>query len=714
MPAKREQVEKKSTSKSASRTKPNGHSNGKATRTTGVAAEPAAAPRTFTNFSEIANFIWSVADLLRGTYKPAEYAKVILPLAVLRRLDCVLADTKDKVLAKYESLKGGSLKNMDPILNRTTGVPFHNTSKLDFERLKGDPNNIASNLHAYIKGFSQTARDVISRFKFAEQIAKLDERNLLYLIVCRFADIDLHPANVPNHVMGSAFEELIRKFAEQSAETAGEHFTPREVIRLMVDLIFVEDDDALRKRGVVKTLLDPACGTGGMLSVAEEYLRELNPDAQLQVFGQETIDESWAMCNADMMIKGQNTENIVFGNSFSEDGHVGKKFDYLLANPPFGVEWKMVEKVIRDEHESQGFAGRFGAGLPRINDGALLFLLHMIAKMKPVAEGGSRLAIVLNGSPLFTGDAGSGESEIRRWIIENDWLESIVALPNDMFYNTGIATYIWVVTNRKPKARRGKVQLINGVDLYQKMRKSLGSKRNELGEKDIEKIAQTFGDFAQSDISKIFDNDDFGYHRIVVERPLRLNFQASPERIERLQEETGFAKLAESKKKGAAAEREIEDGQALQAAILEAVSKLDPAKVYKNRAKFEVELEKLFRMHELQVSAPVFKAILSALSERDETADMCMDAKGKPEPDADLRDIENVPLKEDIQTYFKREVLPHVSDAWIDEDKTRVGYEIPFMRHFYQYKALRPLTEIEAEVRALEAEIEGMLNAVLR
>jgi type I restriction enzyme M protein len=712
MPAKREQAETKPGSKrSESRSNPNGH----ATKpSNGAITELAPAPRSFASFSEIANFIWSIADLLRGTFKQHDYGQVILPLTVLRRLDCVLADTKEKVLAKYEGLKGGNLKNVDPILNRITGVPFHNTSKLDFAKLKNDPNHIASNLTSYIKGFSQSARDVIDRFQFADQISRLDEANLLYLVVSRFADVDLHPATVPNHMMGSAFEELIRKFAEQSNETAGEHFTPREVIRLMVDLLFVEDDDLLRKRGVVKTLFDPACGTGGMLSVAEEYLRELNPDAQLQVFGQELNDETWAICNADMMIKGQNPENIVRGNSFSQDGHVGKKFDYMLCNPPFGVEWKNVEKVVRDEYETQGHAGRFGAGLPRINDGSLLFLQHMISKMKPVAEGGGRLAIVLNGSPLFTGEAGSGESEVRRWLIENDWLEAIVAMPTDMFFNTGIATYVWVLTNRKPKQRKGRVQLINGVELYQKMRKSLGDKRNELGPKDIEKIVETFGKFVDSDISKIFDNEEFGYRRVTVERPLRLNFMASPERIERLKNESAFARLADSKKKGAAGARELEEGRELQETILAALVKLDASRLYMDRAAFENDLELLFKQQGLRVPGPVFKATISALSERDENAEVCTDAKGRPESDTELRDNENVPLKEDIHTYFDREVKPHVPDAWIDEDKTKTGYEIPFTRHFYQYKPLRPLNEIEAEIRALEEEIQGLLGQAMR
>lgn len=681
--------------------------------------EPPPSPRSFNGFSEVTSFLWSVADLLRGDYKQADYGKVILPLTVIRRLDCVLAKSKQKVLTKHAELKAAKHPEgtIEKMLVRLTGVPFYNISKLDFDKLKGDPNNIGPNLTSYIKGFSPSARDVIEQFKFADQVAKLDESNLLFQVVSKFAEVDLHPDTVPNHVMGSIFEELIRRFAEASNETAGEHFTPREVIRLMVDLLFIEDEKTLTKAGIVRTLYDPACGTGGMLSVAEEYLRELNPQAKLEVFGQELNSESFAICESDMMIKGQNPENIVRGNSFSEDGHAGKKFDYMLSNPPFGVEWKKVQKEVEKEHQTQGFNGRFGPGLPRINDGSMLFLLHMISKMKPVdpktGEGGSRIAIVFNGSPLFTGDAGSGESEIRRWVIENDWLEAIVALPDQLFYNTGIATYVWIVTNKKPKARRGKVQLINGVELFQKMRKSLGNKRNELGKDHIATLAKTYGEFLTGDIAKVFDNEDFGYRRITVERPLRLNFQASPERIERLYEESAFAGLAKSKKKGAQAEQDVEQGRDLQEQIAATLARLEGKALVKNRDSFEKTLRETFKKAKVDVPTPVFKAVMSALSERDETADVCTDAKGRPEPDAELRDNENVPLKEDINTYFKREVLPHVPDAWIDESKTKVGYEIPFTRHFYRYKALRPLSEIEGEIRALEAEIQGMLGEVL-
>ncbi|XXY21770.1 N-6 DNA methylase [Sorangium sp. So ce216] len=706
------------------------------TMTTSTPTPPPPSPRSFASFREIIDFLWQNAERLRGAYKPNEYDKVILPLLVIRRLDCVLEPTKQKVLARLADLTARGMKLSDPAVDKTlrkvSGVPFYNVHKLDFVRLKDDPSHIAQNLRAYLKGFSANARDIVEQFKFDEQINRLDEANLLYQVVELFAGVNVHPDAVPNHVMGSIFEELIRRFNEKKNEEAGDHYTPREIIRLMVDLLFVEDDDALRRPGIVRSLFDPACGTGGMLSVAEEYLRELNPEARLEVFGQELNPESYAICKSDMIIKGQNPENIVRANSFSEDGHASQTFDYMLSNPPFGVDWKNVQQVVEKEHKEKGFAGRFGAGLPRINDGALLFLQHMIAKMKPVdprtGEGGSRIAIVFNGSPLFTGDAGSGESEIRRWILENDWLEAIVALPDQLFYNTGIATYVWVLTNRKPKHRKGKVQLINATELYQKMRKSLGNKRNELDKKQhIDAIAKTFGGFVENNISKIFCNEDFGYRRIVVERPLRLNFQLSPERIERLREESGFQNLAKSKKKGAAGDREIEAGREQQEAILDALRRLDPGRVYTSRRMFEEELAGALNVVGVDVGTSVRKAILSALSERDESAEICLDAKGRPEPDSELRDYENVPLKEDIATYFEREVKLHVPDAWVagveigvgkatitDESKVRVGCEIPITRHFYKYRPLRSLADIEEDVRQTELEIQGLLRQVLR
>jgi len=700
-------------------------------------------------FSDKVNFIWSLKELLRGPYKDHQVGRVILPLTVLRRLDCVLEPTKAKVLAKAAELKGGKVANTEPILNRVAGASFHNTSKLDFQKLKGDADKIAANLTAYIKGFSSKVREIFEKFNFEPEIARLEENDRLFLVVSKFAEFDLHPDRVSNIEMGYIFEELIRRGNEAANETAGDHFTPREVIRLMVNLLLAPDRDLLVKKGIVRTLFDPACGTGGMLAVADEYLHELNPDAKLEVFGQDHNPESYAVCGSDMLIKGHNIDHIVFGSSFTKDGFSSERFDYLLANPPFGVEWKPDETAIRKEHETQGLDGRFGAGLPRINDGSFLFLQHMISKMKPTKDGGSRIGIVFNGSPLFTGDAGSGESEIRRWIFENDWLEAIVALPDQLFYNTGIFTYVWIVTNRKAKARRGKVQLINAVQLSRKMRKSLNNKRNEIAAEQIEDITRIHGNFRNGEarrlavsgsnssngqdqdgqpheddfiVSKVFDNADFGFRQIAVERPLRLNFQASPERIERLREITAFANLAKSKKKDKKqVAQEQAAGREQQEAILMALGTLKADKVYRDRDKFVADLEAAFDRADLKLAAPLKKAILAALAERDETAEICRNKDGNPEPDSELRDYENVPLKEDIYEYFEREVRPHVPDAWIDESKRdekdghvgRVGYEIPLTRHFYKYVPPRPLEEIEAEIAGLEKDIVRMLREVV-
>lgn len=570
-------------------------------------------------------FIWSVADLLRGDYKQSEYGKVILPFTVLRRLDCVLEKTKAAVLEEYKAKKKEKI-NPEPFLLRKAKQSFYNTSPLDMKKLMGDQDHIKQNLHAYIQEFSPAVRDIFEKFEFYAQIDRLAKNNLLYLVTDKFANIDLHPETVDNAQMGTVFEELIRKFSEISNETAGEHFTPREVIKLMVNLIFIEDDDILSKPGVVRTIYDPTAGTGGMLSVAGEYLEEHNPQARLTMFGQELNDESYAICKADMLIKGQDVANIIAGNTLSEDGHVHKKFDYMLSNPPFGVEWKKVEKEIRKEHETQGFNGRFGPGLPRVSDGSLLFLLHLISKMRPAKDGGSRFGIVLNGSPLFTGGAGSGESEIRRYVLENDLLEAIIALPTDMFYNTGISTYVWILSNRKPEKRKGKVQLIDASSYFQKMRKSLGSKRKELSDEHIDEITKIFGDFVEKSkdgvpISKIFTNESFGYRTITVERPLR--------------DDAGNIVLGEKGKQ-----------------------------------------------------------------------------KGKPQPDSNLRDTENVPLHEDVNEYFKREVIPHAPDAWIDEEKTKVGYEIPFNRHFYVFKPPRDLAEIDRDLKVVTDRIVEMIKGL--
>jgi type I restriction enzyme M protein len=574
------------------------------------------------NHQSLSAFIWSVADLLRGDYRQSDYGKIILPFTVLRRLDCVLESTKAAVLAEHEEKKKLGL-NADPFLLRKAKQSFYNISPLDMKKLMGDQDHIKENLFSYIQGFSEAVRDIFERFEFYAQIDKLAKSGLLYQVTEKFVNVDLHPDKVSNSQMGLVFEELIRKFAEISNETAGEHFTPREVIRLMANLLFIEDDQVLAKAGVVRTIYDPTAGTGGMLSVAGEYLEEHNPEARLTMFGQELNPESYAICKADMLIKGQDVANIVFGNTFSEDGHPHKKFDYMLSNPPFGVEWKKVEKEVRKEYEQQGFNGRFGAGLPRVSDGSLLFLMHLISKMRPANDGGSRFGIVLNGSPLFTGGAGSGESEIRRYVLENDLVEAIIGLPTDMFYNTGISTYVWILSNRKLAHRKGTVQLIDASGFWQKMRKSLGSKRKELSDDHITEITRLFGQFIEASegkkpISRIFKNSDFGYRTITVERPLK--------------DENG---------------------------------KIIPG-----------EKGKL---------------------------------KGKPQPDSSLRDTENVPLNEDVETYFKREVLPHAPDAWIDHDKTKVGYEIPFNRHFYVFEPPRELAAIDADLKQCTDRILTMI-----
>ncbi|RLB49834.1 MAG: SAM-dependent DNA methyltransferase [Deltaproteobacteria bacterium] len=684
------------------------------------------------SFSEKVAFIWSVADLLRGDYKQSEYGRVILPFLVLRRLDQVLAPTRKAVLAadaKHPADKTPEALRQRMLL-KASGETFYNTSKLDFGALLDDTNNAAANLTGYVHGFSKNVRDIMERFRFEEQIARLDGANLLFLVLRKYVAVDLDPyqrqpggkpligddgkpvSNVSNIEMGYIFEELIRKFSEQSNETAGEHFTPREVIKFMVTLLFAEDDEVLHKPGIVRTMYDPACGTGGMLSVAEEHLSKLNPQARLKVFGQELNGESYAMCKADMLIKGQQANNIKYGNSFTDDGLPELTADYLICNPPFGVDWSKAQAAVTAEHEQQRHAGRFGPGLPRKNDGSLLFLLHMLSKMKPVDQGGSRLAIVFNGSPLFTGAAESGESNIRRWVIENDWLEAIVALPDQMFYNTGISTYIWLVSNRKPAHRKGKVQLINGVSFFQKMRKSLGDKRKELSDDHIRDLAKLYAEFEAGEDVKVFDNADFGFHRITVERPLQLNFQASEERIARLDDERAWQGLLKTKKKGEKGKADIEEGRALQEAVLGVLGALDGSKVYMARPEFEKALKAEAKAQAVKIPGPVQKAILSALSERDEAAEVCK-KKSEPEPDSDLRDYENVPLKEDIDEYVAREVLPHVADAWVDESKTKVGYEILFTRHFYVYEPPRPLEVIEKEIRDLEQEIQGMLGEVL-
>jgi type I restriction enzyme M protein len=563
-----------------------------------------------------ADLIWAIADKLTGVYKPHEYGEVILPLTVIRRFDCILSDTKDAVLQKYEAVKNMPMK--DILLKKASGFEFYNTSKYTFEKLISDPDNIEDNFKDYLNGFSENVRNIIEKFKFDGHIATMAEKGILYIVIKEFAGErgNLHPNEISNLEMGYIFEEIIRKFSEAHNEDAGQHYTPREVIQLMVNILFNDDNDVLSGNNIAKTIYDPACGTGGMLSVAEEYLHSLNASTELVSFGQELNDQTFAICKSDMLIKGNNADFIKNGNTLSDDQFKGQTFDYILSNPPFGREWKN-EKPVIDEEAKLGFGGRFGPGLPAQGDGQLLFLLTAISKMKDISQGGSRIAIIHNGSPLFTGDAGSGPSEIRKYLIENDMLEAIIALPNDLFYNTGIATYIWVISNKKSgTVREGKVQLINANNLYEKRRKSLGNKRNDISEEQIAEITRIYGDFKENEISKIFDNSDFGYTKIVVERPLK--------------DESGN---------------------------------------------------------------PVLK-------------------KGKPQPDADLRDTENVPLKENIEDYFAREVLPFVPDAWIDTKKSKVGYEIPFTRYFYKYEAPKPSADIMNEILELENELAGSLDEV--
>ncbi|MEQ9549355.1 MAG: class I SAM-dependent DNA methyltransferase [Coleofasciculus sp. G3-WIS-01] len=729
------------------------------------------------NHQELVGLIWSIADKLRGPYRPPQYRQVMLPMIVLRRLDSVLEPTKEAVLAaksKYEKVLTGEAfeKAIAKVaIGENRQQPLYNLSEFTFKKLLGDSEGLADNLRAYINGFSPLARDIFDKFDFDKQIQKLDEANRLYEVMQAIAspDVDLSPAHLSNLQMGYLFEELVRKFNEQANEEAGDHFTPREVIRLMVNLVFCEEEDVFQK-GIYRTVYDPTAGTGGMLSVAEEYIKRQNQDANLALFGQEYNPESYAICCSDLLIKDEPINNLVYGDTLGlkdakqksnnfvpHDGHSDKKFHYMFANPPFGVEWKPEQNFIESEYQTLGFKGRFGAGLPRINDGSLLFLQHMISKMYPAPEAkgdGSRIAIVFNGSPLFTGDAGSGESNIRRWIIENDWLDAVVALPDQMFYNTGIFTYIWLVTNKKASHRKGKVQLIDGTHHYQKMKKSLGNKRNELSSDHIAELVRLYGDYQHNGISKVqvdgesqervcskvFDNREFGFLKITVERPLRLNFQVSEERLARLWEQTAFENLATSKKRKdeKGKQLEIEMGQDLQKEIIAALYCLDGNKLYLSREVFIKDMEKVLKQAGLKLKSPVKKAILAALGETDPEAEICRDSKGKVEPDTSLRDTEIVPLPEDIPlplpleydgktgldglnklvkvhclAYLEAEVLPHVTDAWIDFDKTKVGYEIPLNRHFYVYQPPRPLAAIEEDIKSLEADIMAMLGEVV-
>lgn len=644
------------------------------------------------------SFIWNIAESLRGPFKPSEYGSVVLPFTVLRRLDAVLADTKDAVLrvsAETERLPD-VLRHMK--LTEAAGRQFYNTSPFTMAKLVADPQDLRQNLAAYLAGFSTNVRDIFDRFEFDKTLNKLAEKNKLFAVTEKFAQADFHPKTVSNIQMGLVFEELIRWANERSNETAGDHYTPREVISLMVQLLFATDDDALSKPGVVRSIYDPTAGTGGMLSVADEHLRRMNPGIQLSLYGQDYNDASYAICKADMVIKGQDVDNIRLGDTLIEDHFDDKKFDYGLSNPPFGVDWKDQREFVDDEHRRLGFVGRFGPGTPAVSDGAMLFLLHLVSKMRKPEDGGSRTAIVLNGSPLFSGGAGGGESNIRKWLLESDLVEAIIGLPKDMFYNTGISTYIWLLTNRKSAERKGTVQLIDGREFFTKLRKGLGSKRNELAPTDIDRIVSLYSGFEDGEQSKIFRNQDFLYRTITVERPLRLNWQATPERIDAVMEHKAIQKLGEA------------DASALRAAL----ESLGADAVWQNRDEFHKALKAAAKTAGLKLPAPLVKSVTLALGERDDDADICRDAKGNIEPDASLRDTENVPWNEDIHEYLEREVLPYAPDAWIDDTKTKEGAEIPFTRHFYRYVPPRPLEEIDNDLERVMAELRVMLTEVER
>ncbi|WP_324731848.1 type I restriction-modification system subunit M [Pseudomonas paeninsulae] len=652
------------------------------------------------NHSQTAAFLWSIADLLRGDFKQSQYGRIILPFTLLRRMECVLAPTKDEVIKQTFAQEGRPDTVREMILLRAANQQFFNASKLNLGSLSDT--QTAADLMSYVQAFSKDAREIFEHFHFEDFVQQLETANLLYQVVQRFAATDLSPEFISNFGMGIIFEELIRKFAESSNETAGEHFTPRDIVHLTTSLVITDQDHKLAPNSIV-TIYDPTAGTGGFLSEGDEYIQSISEKVSVSLHGQELNPESYAICKADMLIKGQDVASIKLGNTLSNDQLADKRFDFMLSNPPFGVEWKKVQKQITDEHSHKGFDGRFGPGLPRVSDGSLLFLLHLVSKMRDPRDGGSRIGIILNGSPLFTGGAGSGESEIRRYLLQNDLVEAIVALPTDMFYNTGIATYVWILSNHKAAARQGKVQLIDGSQHYAKMRKSLGSKRQYITEDQISELVRLYGSFEQTAQSKIFPIDAFGYRRITVERPLRLNFQTSAERIAKVLEEKALQKL----------------DSAAQQQLMAALQAMDASVLQRNREQFSKLLKKALSAHSVSLSAPEQKALMSALSERDPEADICT-TKGQPEADAGLRDNENVPLGESVYDYFQREVIPHVPDAWIDESKTDaqdgevgiVGFEIPFNRHFYVFQPPRPLAAIDSDLKACTDRIKQMIEGL--
>lgn len=664
------------------------------------------------NFQEKVTFIWDLADLLRGFYKRNEYQKVILPFTVLKRFDSVLEHSKKEVLEAYNNNKN-NVGNIDYVLK---GIPedkngnklgFYNYSKYDFKSLLSDPEHIEENLMHYIDSFSPNIQDIFENFYIKNHIQKLAKADLLFLLIKKFSEskLDLHPDVVSNHEMGTIFEELIRKFAEQSNEEAGEHFTPRDVVELMTKLIFIENGVHLMDKNLIKKIYDPACGTGGMLTSCKDFITQLNDSMDVVLYGQEVNEEIYAICKADMLMKGENSENIKGPSStLSDDQLPNDRFDYMISNPPYGRKWEQDQEEVKKEAE-KGFEGKFGAGLPRINDGQLLFLEHMLSKMKKDEK--SRIAVITNGSPLFTGDAGSGESNIRKWIIENDYLESIIGLPDQLFYNTGIRTYIWVLTNEKPSKRVGKIQLIDASSYYKKMRKSLGNKRNRLDD-DIEYILSLYDQFGDTNEIKIFDNEDFGYTKVVVERPLQLNYQVSEERLENLYAVNNFSKLSVSKKKDPLEKQKEEDeGKIQQEKILDSLSKID-SKLFKNWDEFESQIQRA--LDGLDIKPAFLKQIILALSEHDDTADYVTDNRKNEKPDPKLRDTEKIPLKKDVDEYFEEEVLKYYSDAWVDRKKDKIGYEINFTQYFYKYEPPRPLEEIEADIKAITAEIQELIK----
>ena len=656
------------------------------------------------NFNQKTSMIWNIADILRGGWKQHEYQDVILPLVVLKRLDSILTDSKEKVLLKYNEYKG-KINDLDPILKKTSGVSFYNTSQYNFKNLLGEPKQLAKNFKQYINGYSKNIQDIFEKFDFNKQLERLEGGDLLFYVLQELNKVDLHPSKVDNYQMGHIFEELLRKFSEMSNETAGEHYTPRDVISLMTELLFTPDIKDLKKPHVIKKIYDPACGTGGMLSVAKDFILDhVNKEADIYLYGQELNSVTYAMAKSDMLIKGDDPDLIRGGekdhskaSTLSNDQFFGEIFDYGLSNPPYGVDWKKDKDAVERE-ASRGYAGRFGAGTPRISDGQLLFLQHLISKMKPEQDGGSRISIVLNGSPLFTGDAGSGESEIRRWILEKDLLETIVALPDQLFYNTGINTYLWFVTNRKSKERKGKVQLIDARTFFKKTRKSLGSKRHEIDEESKNKILKLYQTFEENEFSKIFKTTDFAFRQITIERPLRLKFDFRPEKIQSLL--VAFESTADKNP-------------------MKLFIESFKGQIITNKKTLDAMIDEKLKKYDItKFGAGLYKKFISIAGERDETAEICINKDGSPESDSELRDFENVPYEMDNEEYFNKEVKPYLPDAWInDSDRDHkdgkvgiVGYEIPFTRYFYKYEAPRKLEEIEIDIENIENELLGLLR----